>query len=124
MKRAFVFAVVCGMLVGCGSQPKRVALEGKVTYEGKPVARGTLFFNPDAARGNKGVFGVAEISNGEYHTNPDYGLTPGPVLVTVQVFDAQDHMLANIIDVPADISSEATSQDFHLTARDIKPIRQ
>jgi hypothetical protein len=126
MRLAFVLAFGCVALVGCGSsQPPRSSFEGKVTYEGKPVAYGMVFFNPDTARGNKGVFGVAEINDGVYRTNPDYGPTAGPMLVTVQVYDAKppgNQRLANIIDIAIDYSPKTTPPEFHLTAKDIKPI--
>jgi ABC-type oligopeptide transport system substrate-binding subunit len=124
---AFVAVVGCFLLVGCGpSQPVRSSFEGKVTYEGKPVTYGMIYFNPDITRGNKGVYGIGEINDGVYQTNPGYGATPGPMLLTFQIFDAkppENHRLANIVDVPVDFSTTA-SRDFDLTAKDIKPIQQ
>jgi hypothetical protein len=128
MKRALVLGLALGaaLLGGCGpSGPPRSSYQGKVTYEGKPVVYGLLCFKPDTARGNKGVFGVAEINDGVYQTDPDYGPSPGPMLVSVQVFDAKppsNRSIANIIDLPVDFSSPTASRDIHVTARDIKPI--
>jgi hypothetical protein len=126
MKPVWVLAVVCVALVGCGSlESKRVPLQGKVTYEGKPVAYGMVLFGPDTTKGNKGLFGTAEIHDGVFQTSPDYGPTPGPMIVNVQVYDAQppaNHMLANIIDMAIDIPSGITTWDLNLTAQDIKPI--
>lgn len=128
MKRALVFGLMLGsvLLSGCGrSKPPRSSFEGKVTYEGRPVVYGLLYFTPDSARGNKGVFGVAEINDGVYETNPDYGPSPGPMLVTVHVYNAKppgNRSVANIVDLPVDFSSPTASRDFHVTAKDVKPI--
>jgi hypothetical protein len=127
MKLRWALALGCAVLAGCGvGQPKRAPLHGKVTYEGTPVAFGVLIFTPDAARGNKGVFGTAEIRDGVYETSPDYGPTPGPMLVNIQVYDARppdNRMVALIPDYPVEIGSGTSSWDFNLTAGDVKPIR-
>src|SRR5262245_57116178 len=124
MKLAWVLVVACVVSIGCGApQPKRAPLQGKVTYEGLPVAYGVMIFTPDSSKGNKGVFGTAEIRDGVYQTSPDFGPTPGPMLVNVQVYDApppENRMLANIIDIAADIPSGTTTRDFNLAAKDIK----
>jgi hypothetical protein len=133
MRELCLIAIIVGLLVvslstiGCGSdEPRRDTVRGKVTYEGKPVVHGTLTLHPDHAKGNKGAFGVAEIKNGVYETNPDYGVTLGPLLVTFTIFDGMppnNKMIANIRDYPVDISSSAPETNFNLSAKDVKEFK-
>ena len=119
---------VCAALAGCGpSYPTGTHLKGTLTYEGKPVAYGVINIAPDTLKGNKGVFGVAEVRDGEYQTNPDYAPTLGPVIVNVQVYDGpppNNKMIANIMEYPVEIPPGSSTWDFQLTAKDIKKIRQ
>lgn len=59
-------------LAGCGgnSDPtKRFDLSGTVTFDGKPVPAGTILFEPDAGKGNKGPAGFATIADGKFDTS-------------------------------------------------------
>jgi hypothetical protein len=40
-------ALSLAVLVGCGGGNKRAAVEGTVTYDGKPIDNGTITFVPD-----------------------------------------------------------------------------
>lgn len=68
-------------LIGCAKGPKRHDISGKVTYDGKPVFYGTIYFEPTA--GNTGPQGAGEIHEGAYRTNRDYGSVPGPHVVRI-----------------------------------------
>ena len=64
-------AVAAAILVvaGCGpTGPARYQLEGRVTFEGRPVPSGLIRFEPDATRGNAGPVGYAAIIDGRYTT--------------------------------------------------------
>ncbi len=74
------------LLVGCGGPRKirpRYSLSGKVTYRGAPVPHGTIFFQPDGAKGNNGPAVSAPIINGAYETLPGRGPTGGASLAFV-----------------------------------------
>ena len=47
-------AILAGLTVGCGPgaepHPETVPVQGKVTYKGQPVPRGTITFQPDAGQ--------------------------------------------------------------------------
>lgn len=128
MKFRWAWLVACVALAGCGeSQPERANLRGKVTFEGKPVSYGIMNFGPDIQKGNKGTFGTAEIHDGEYETSPDYGPTPGPLIVSIQVFNAEppnNRMMALIPRYSVDIPSGTATWDFKLTAKDVGRIDQ
>jgi hypothetical protein len=128
MKFQWALMVACFVLAGCGEAgPKRATLRGKVTFEGKPVTYGVMNFAPDFQKGNRGVFGTAEIHDGEYETSPDYGPSPGPMIVSIQVFGSKppdNRMLALIPKYAVDIPSGTTTWDFQLTKKDVGRIDQ
>ncbi|MBA4191652.1 MAG: hypothetical protein C0467_27040 [Planctomycetaceae bacterium] len=115
-------------LAGCGpTYPTGTPLKGTLTYEGNPVAYGLINIAPDTMKGNKGVFGVAEVRDGEYQTSPDYAPTLGPVIVSVQVYDSpppNNKMIANIMEYPVEIPPGSASWDFKMTAKHVKTIKQ
>ncbi|MCA9068003.1 MAG: hypothetical protein KDA84_03735 [Planctomycetaceae bacterium] len=77
---------VCGMVLGCGSPndgPKRYHISGKVTYDGKPIPKGKIYFEPDDSKGNSGPQAGADIVDGEYETANGKGVVGGPHLVKI-----------------------------------------
>lgn len=69
MRTVWIFGLSLLCLSGCGGGGVKLQpISGKVTLAGKPVGYGTIEFVPDAAKGNKGPAGSAEIVNGEYNT--------------------------------------------------------
>jgi hypothetical protein len=58
---AFAGAV---LLVGCGADEKVYDISGTITYEGKPIPKGLIFFDPD-----KGQQGFANIEDGKFDTS-------------------------------------------------------
>jgi hypothetical protein len=78
-------AVAAAILVvaGCGpTGPARYQLEGRVTFEGRPVPSGLIRFEPDATRGNAGPVGYAAIIDGRYTTatQGSKGALKGPLV--------------------------------------------
>lgn len=78
--------ICCGCLFavagpGCEkSGPKMYPVQGKVTYAGKPVPRGTVTFYPDKKKGNDSMeLPIGAIEEGQYHlvTRTIDGATPG-----------------------------------------------
>ena len=68
---------------GCGPRgPQRFQLEGKVTFDGKPVPCGTIRFEPDSTKGNTGPVGYAAIIDGHYTTAMEgsKGSLKGPIV--------------------------------------------
>ena len=70
--RVIGLVAVCSLTViaGCAKQEiKRFRAQGSVTFDGKPVPAGTVYFDPNAQKGNKGPQGYANIVDGKYDTN-------------------------------------------------------
>ncbi len=60
-------SVVCVVVVaGCGDAGNRVT--GSVTFDGRPVPAGKVYFKPDGEAGNTGATGYADIVDGRYDT--------------------------------------------------------
>jgi hypothetical protein len=68
-----VLLVVC-CLSGCGG--KAASVSGVVTFDGKPVTRGTVSFSPTAG-GQKAIGVIDENGNYELSTNREQGLEAG-----------------------------------------------
>lgn len=74
--------------IGCGQAAllEKIAVSGKVTYNGEAIAEGEISFQPDGA--TRGPPSSATIKNGNYELVPEWGLTPGRYRVQVQAFRA------------------------------------
>lgn len=74
--RAAALAVLCVVLLsGCGKESR---VTGEVTYDGAPVAKGTITFLP---ADGKGVPVGGPIVDGKYAVGP---VEPGPKIVQVE----------------------------------------
>jgi hypothetical protein len=72
---------------GCGrNDSQRVAVWGDVTWKGKPVPYGVVYFSPDTKKGNKGPQGFALIVEGHYDSRgaKSKGCVTGPLVAVVQ----------------------------------------
>ncbi|HUP78282.1 MAG TPA: hypothetical protein VM260_06920 [Pirellula sp.] len=80
------------MSAGCGPPKDEVfRVHGKVTFKGKPVPKGNVFFDPDGTKGTSGRQGFAGITDGVYDTSlPDGdGIKKGNYTIRVQAFDGK-----------------------------------
>jgi hypothetical protein len=68
-------------LAGCGGEGDRTeVVSGRVLYRGKPLAGGTIVFEPDPERGGDGPVAGGEIGpDGRYALRPENGsgVSPG-----------------------------------------------
>jgi hypothetical protein len=77
--------LACLLAVGCGDAgtgPSRHRISGAVTFDGKPVPAGTIYFEPAS-----GPAGSARIINGQYDTNSGKGTVGGPHNVMIEGYD-------------------------------------
>tara|TARA_R110002095_G_scaffold151355_1_gene130896 strand:- start:3500 stop:3943 length:444 start_codon:yes stop_codon:yes gene_type:complete len=79
----FLFQVLTSSCSRYDDAVKRYTVSGLMTYDGKPVPAGLVFFEPDSRQGNSGPGGVAEILDGHYQTKPNKGIVGGPHIVRV-----------------------------------------
>jgi hypothetical protein len=81
LKSSIAFLVLagsCAVLTGCGGNSGRYAVEGTITYDGKPLPEGQILFVPqDVKTAGAGAKAVAEIKDGRYAISAASGLNPG-----------------------------------------------
>lgn len=114
-------AALC--LSGCGGGndgPNRFDISGKATFNGQPIAVGKIIFEPDAAKGNNGPQGFADIVNGEFDTKKTgKGTVGGPHTIRIQGYDGQalegrpqgKHLFLEW-PTSTDLPKETTTKDF------------
>jgi len=91
MLLAALWAAGCGP---SGAGPERHLISGSVSFAGRPVPRGRIEFEPDAARGNRGPAGVARIVDGRYRTERRFGAVAGPQVVRISGSDGVPRSLS------------------------------
>ena len=119
-------ALVMLASVGCSgsSGPKKAVLSGAVTYQGKPVPRGEITFEPDTEKGNAGPGSVARIENGAYDLKDGMGVVGGPHVVRITGFDgvadgdnAEGKLLFEPWTTKVDLPKESGKFDFTVEAK-------
>ncbi len=84
------FCLWAGGCGGSGDTTKRFDLSGTVTFDGKPVASGTILLEPDAGKGNRGPAGFAKIVDGKFDTAlGGKGTVGGPHVARISGFDGK-----------------------------------
>lgn len=76
-------AALLGAL-GCGSEVKRNALSGTITYKGNPIKSGTINFSSE---GDGKYVATGTIIDGKYAIPAGSGLPPGKYLVAISYPD-------------------------------------
>jgi hypothetical protein len=86
---AWLWLVAVMAVVGCGSGERTYDLSGAVVYQGRPVPAGSIVFEPDTSKGNKGAAGFAKIKDGRFDTRQagGKGTVGGPHLVRILGLD-------------------------------------
>jgi hypothetical protein len=75
------------VLAGCSQQAKLYRVSGVVTYDGKPIPKGVIHFDPKA----DGPSGFANILDGKYDTSQQgKGVRGGSYEVRVNGFDGKE----------------------------------
>ncbi len=83
--------VIVATVIGCGGKdgPQRYQREGKVTFNGQPVAKGEIIISPDREKGAKGPGTTVTFENGEYQTRDGMGTLSGPHVVEVSGYNGK-----------------------------------
>ncbi len=113
--------LVCHVALGCGDRERLHRVAGRVTFGGRPVPAGQIYFLPDAGRGNRGPAGHATIRDGAYDTHgvsPGRGVRGGAYQVRIEGHDGQplaDAAEPTIDRIPA-VRSKTLFRDYLVTA--------
>jgi hypothetical protein len=90
-RRSAIAVLLLVTLAGCGEpEEKLYQVSGTVTYDGKPIPKGLIFFDPDASKGTGGMQGFANILDGKYDTAEGQGVRGGAYEVRVNGFDGKE----------------------------------
>ena len=74
-------------LAGCNDNPLgRLAVSGKINFDGAPLDKGTIDFRP--AKGARGVASGASVIDGRYQIEAKRGLPPGTY--EVRIFSSRE----------------------------------
>lgn len=90
-------AIACTLVVmtiGCGkSGPEKYDVSGTVTFQGKPVPAGQIFFQPDMSKGNCGPGCVVMIKDGRYNmSGSGKGHAGGPHVLVISGGEDQSNL--------------------------------
>jgi hypothetical protein len=119
-----ILAAAVGALGCADSGPRRNAISGNVTFAGKPLPAGMIFFDPDVRKKHDGPGGFAYIKDGAYDSrNNGKGVIAGPHVVRIQGFDGKPGnelplgaLLFPEYETTADLPAEASTRDFDVPA--------
>jgi hypothetical protein len=86
--RTAALAALLLPLLGCGGGSSVYDVYGTVTFDGKPVPAGRVYFTPDLAQKNDGPQGFAEIHDGQFDSRQGgRGTVSGPVVIRVEGYE-------------------------------------
>lgn len=80
------------LLAGCSSGEQIYNVSGKITYGGKPIPKGLIFFDPDPSKGTPGTQGFANIENGQFDTaspGNGKGIRGGTYIIRINGYDGK-----------------------------------
>jgi hypothetical protein len=111
-------------LCGCGG-PQRGEVSGNVTFAGKPLPAGRIYFTPDFTKGNDGPQGFADIRDGMFDTRVGgKGSSGGPMIVVIRGYDgiagdtpgSLGKRLFMDFQIPVELPKEDCTRDFEVPA--------
>lgn len=118
-----LLAGVSGCGGGAASGPERFPVSGKVTFNGQTIPAGTVYLEPNTAKGGTGVAGTAAIHSGAYETGKQQGVVGGPTVIRVEGFDGKttpDKPYGDRLFVPhsieVDLPKSPATQDIDVPA--------
>jgi hypothetical protein len=124
MKFNLLCAAAVVVATGCGDgQTGRVAVQGTVTFEGQPVAWGSIALRP--APGTSGPAAGSEIVDGKFEIPASAGPTAGSYVARITIVKAptktrvasplvKGQRNAQSFDVPVEIQAERKKYDLRV----------
>ncbi len=115
--RQGVAALLVSGLVGCGGDAG-YHVSGTVTFDGKPIPAGKIYFTPDNSKGNSGATGYATIENGAYNTSAEGGkpIVGGPTIVGIEGADPSVETDQNSADTSGEVTIKSLFPYYTTTA--------
>jgi hypothetical protein len=114
------------LLPGCGDGERLYRVSGTITFDGKPIPKGLIFFDP--APGTPGTQGFANIEDGRFDTaaaGKGRGIRSGNYVIRISGFDGIERPEApfgQALFPEHELTKELPSQDQTFDY-DVKPKR-
>ena len=87
-KRLLLMTILWLAILGCSAEVPTFPVEGMVTFKGKAIPKGEIYFDPDISI--KGPQGRALISEGKFSTKDiNSGIVPGKYIIRIHGFDGK-----------------------------------
>ncbi|MBJ7343843.1 MAG: hypothetical protein JHD09_01015 [Gemmataceae bacterium] len=87
-KRLLLMTILWLAILGCSAEVPTFPVEGMVTFKGKAIPKGEIYFDPDISI--KGPQGRALISEGKFSTKDiNSGIVPGKYTIRIHGFDGK-----------------------------------
>ena len=118
-----ISAFLLFICVGCGRShdgPRRVSVEGKVTYHGKPVSHASVILTPDSK--TNGPAAAGDVTDGVFHIPAEEGPVIGGYDAIVKILKPNSQHRGKVLPT-ADAPFDAKSMEFdtftiHVTVRE------
>jgi hypothetical protein len=82
--------LVIALMAGCAKEERAHRVSGTVTWNGRNVPAGLVFFDPDGTRGTRGGQGFATIKDGKFDTAVEgQGVRGGAYMVRILGYDGK-----------------------------------
>lgn len=89
-KLSFAWLVAALTACGCGGGDGLVDISGTVSFKGKTIPKGMIWFDPAPSHAKKPAQGFAFIEDGKFDSKANgRGVINGPYLVRVEGYDGQ-----------------------------------
>jgi hypothetical protein len=108
---ALVVAAAGLLATGCGGTPGN-RVSGAVTFDGRPVPAGKVYFKPDTEAGNTGATGFADIVDGRYDTGRDGARNVGTGAMVISVEGIDPHSSEE--GASADVTAKVLFQGYEI----------
>lgn len=87
-KRTLLMTILWLAILGCSAEVPTFPVEGMVTFKGKAIPKGEIYFDPDISI--KGPQGRALISEGKFSTKDlNSGIVAGKYIIRIHGFDGK-----------------------------------
>lgn len=87
-KRLLLMTILWLATLGCSTEVPTFPIEGMVTFKGKALPKGEIYFDPDISI--KGPQGRALINEGKFSTKDiNSGIVPGKYIIRIHGFDGK-----------------------------------
>ncbi|MFZ9794046.1 MAG: hypothetical protein ACO3F3_17090 [Gemmataceae bacterium] len=80
-------------IYGCGKGEELYDISGNITFKGKAIPKGLIFFDPDPTSATPGTQGFANIENGKFDTSikgKGRGIKGGKYNIRIGGFDGKE----------------------------------